>query len=287
MDDTPRAFALLRRTVTYMRELIDGAMLTIGLLFAVAEVASRLLEPAHVLARSLHVLAAASAGFGAAFYAARSRTIYVDREWQQDQIPHPSWDAFGGSSYLRPSFDGVPPCTTSGPDLRELTLRYFRWSRDGDNRSSGLTALGNEEPWPWVWAQKPSIGSVVVVVGSDAAAASTLADVCGSRDPQLMTVVAIGDEQALRALDVGSGPTQIVAVLDADVHSIDWEAGCAAHVSGPWTDSSNAHTMRCDQSRCLAPPSQAATDDTAVGRGWREAQAAAVELASGGAHTVL
>ena len=59
---------------------------------------------------------------------------------------------------------------------------------------STATPLGNEEPWPWVWSQKPSIGSVIVVAGSGAAAASKLREVCTARDPLLTRVIAVGDE---------------------------------------------------------------------------------------------
>ena len=118
-------------------------------------------------------------------------------EWVGLQVPHPAWDAYGGEHYLRPSFSGVPPSVAAGPNLRELAGRYFDWSRDDEQLSAGPTPLGNEEPWPWVWSQKPSIGAVVVVVGSDRAAADALARVCSSRDPLLTTVIAIGDEESL------------------------------------------------------------------------------------------
>ena len=108
-------------------------------------------------------------------------------------------------------FDGVPPCSTGGPDLRELTLRHYDWSRDTNDA---------DEPWPWVWAQKPpSMGSVIIIVGSGDAAAAAIADVCLSHESSSVTVVAIGDEIALRALGVGSGSTQSAALLDAAVHS--------------------------------------------------------------------
>ena len=129
-------------------------------------------------------------------------------DWLPLQVPHPSWDAFGGQHYLRPSFSSVPPSRAAGPDLRELALRYFRWSRDAEESHAGPTPLGNEEPWPWVWSQKPSIGSVVIVIGSGTAVAARLAEVCSCRDPLLTTVIAVGDERALEALGVGKGATE-------------------------------------------------------------------------------
>jgi len=140
------------------------------------------------------------------------------------QVKHPSWDMFGGAHYLRPSFEAVPASRAAGPDLRELALRYFRWSRDEDSAGEAPTPLGNAEPWPWVWSQKPSIGSVVVVVGSGSAAAAALAEACMKRDPQLTTVIAIGDEQELLRHGVGRDGTEKTGVIDAAVHSIDWEA---------------------------------------------------------------
>lgn len=140
------------------------------------------------------------------------------------QVKHPSWDTFGGAHYLRPSFEAVPASRAAGPDLREMVLRYFRWSRDEDMAAAGPTPLGNEEPWPWIWSQKPSIGSVVVVVGSGSAAAAVLGEVCTMRDPLLTTVIAIGDEEALLRHGVGRDGTEKTGVIHAAVHSIDWEA---------------------------------------------------------------
>ena len=145
-------------------------------------------------------------------------------EWLQLQVLHPSWSLYGGKSYLRPNFASVPPSRAAGPDLRELALQYFRWSRDGEESKSGPTPVGNEEPWPWVWSQKPSIGSVVVVVGSSAAAAAKLEEMCRSRDPLLTTVLAIGDEEALVRHGAGRGASEKIGVIDATVHSVDWAA---------------------------------------------------------------
>ena len=146
------------------------------------------------------------------------------REWLPLQIAHPSWSLFGGDFYLRPSFNGLPPSKAAGPDLRLLCERYFRWSRDEDSSCAGPTPLGNEEPWPWVWSQKPSIGSVVVVVGSGRAAATALSEVCQSRDPLLTTVLAIGDEDSLVRHGVGTGTTEKTGIIDATVHAVDWDA---------------------------------------------------------------
>ena len=146
------------------------------------------------------------------------------KEYLPLQVKHPSWSMYGGEHYLRPSFEGVPTSKAAGPDLRALALRYFRWSRDEDEAASGPTPLGNEEPWPWVWSQKPSIGSVVVIVGSGSEAATAIARVCVARDPLLTTVIAVGDEKALLGHGVGSGTTEKTGVIDATVHSIDWEA---------------------------------------------------------------
>jgi len=98
----------------------------------------------------------------------------------------------------------------------------------GTDKKAGAQAVNEgvlaEEPWPWVWAQKPSIGSVVVVVGSGAAAAAALQQVCASRDPLLTTVIAIGDEQQLLRHGVGRGGTEKTGIIDAAVHSVDYEA---------------------------------------------------------------
>ena len=74
--------------------------------------------------------------------------------------------------------------------------------------------------------QKPSIGSVVVVVGSDEKAAAALWLACTERSPLLTTVIAVGDEAALTRLGVGSagGPTEKTGIIDAAVHSVDYEA---------------------------------------------------------------
>ena len=146
-------------------------------------------------------------------------------EWLRLQVPHPAWDVRASETdspayYLRPTFERVGPSVAAGPDLRELALRYFNWSRDGDTSFSGPTPLGNEEPWPWVWSGKPSIGSVVVVVGSGSAAASALRQVCASRDPLLTTVIAIGDKEAL----LQHGVPEKIGIIDAGVHNVDWEA---------------------------------------------------------------
>ena len=93
----------------------------------------------------------------------------------------------------------------------------------GEGSSSERGALA-EEPWPWVWAQKPSIGSVVIVVGSGAAAAAAVQQVCASRDALLTTVIAIGDEQELLRHGVGRGGTEKTGIIDAAVHSVDFEA---------------------------------------------------------------
>ena len=145
-------------------------------------------------------------------------------EWLQLQVEHPAWDTRKDDEipehYLRPTFERVQPSVAAGPNLRELALRYFAWSRDLDNTFSGPTPIGNEEPWPWVWSGKPSIGSVVVVVGSGSTAASALQQVCASRDPLLTTVIAIGDEAAL----LSHGVPEKIGIIDAGVHSVDWEA---------------------------------------------------------------
>ena len=140
------------------------------------------------------------------------------------QVQHPSWDKHGGQYYLRPGFEGLPRSRSAGPDLRLLCDRYFGWSRDGDSTHAGPTPIGNEEPWPWVWSQKPSIGSVVVVVGSGSEAAATITRVCKLRDPLLTTVIAVGDEQALTQHGVGTGESEKTGIIDATVHSIDFEA---------------------------------------------------------------
>ena len=56
--------------------------------------------------------------------------------------------------------------------------------------------------------------------GSGAAAA--VANICANRDMLLTTVIAIGDEESL--VGVGREGTEKTAVIDATVHSIDWEA---------------------------------------------------------------
>ena len=48
------------------------------------------------------------------------------------QVKHPTWDLYGGTHYLRPSFEGVRASMAAGPDLRTLCQRHFAWSRDMD-----------------------------------------------------------------------------------------------------------------------------------------------------------
>ena len=55
-----------------------------------------------------------------------SRLIWF-RVWQ---VKHPTWDLYGGTHYLRPSFAGVRASMAAGPDLRRLCQRHFSWSRD-------------------------------------------------------------------------------------------------------------------------------------------------------------
>ena len=115
-----------------------------------------------------------------------------------------------------------PGC--SGSPWRGTPTTSVKTTSTSTSASSGPTPLGQEEPWPWVWSQKPSIGSVIVVVGSGKAAADALAEACTSRDSTLVTVIGIGDEQALAAHGVGKGATQNAAIIDATVHSVDYEA---------------------------------------------------------------
>jgi hypothetical protein len=142
-------------------------------------------------------------------------------EWEALQVPHPAWDAHGGRFYLRPdpSYAGASRSYSDGPSLRAMTNKYFQWAREEG---------GEEEPWPWVWAQKPSIGSVVVVVvgGSVSDGAAALTRVCATREPLLTTVIAVGDAAALARHGVGDpgSATEKIAVIDAAVHKVDHEA---------------------------------------------------------------
>ena len=149
----------------------------------------------------------------------REEWVSMRPEWEPLQVKHPAWSLHGGPHYLRdPAFaPAARPSFAAGPSLREMVARHFEWSRDDG---------GVAEPWPWVWAQKPSIGSVVVVVGSDEKAAAALRLACTERSPLLTTVIAVGDEAALMRLGVGSagGPTEKTGIIDAAVHSVDYEA---------------------------------------------------------------
>ena len=137
----------------------------------------------------------------------------MKKEWESWQVKHPAWDLHGGSHYLRPdpAFSEAESTYAAGPPLRRMVAQYYEWSRDGK---------GNEEPWPWVWAQKPSIGAVVVVIGSSEAAAAALADICTSRPPLLTTVIAVGDEAELirRGVGIAGSPTEKIGIIDAAVH---------------------------------------------------------------------
>ena len=64
----------------------------------------------------------------------------------------------------------------------------------------------------------------MVVVGSGDAAVSALEQVCSSRDPLLTTIIAIGNEQTLAQRGIGHGLTEKIGIINAAVHSVDFEA---------------------------------------------------------------